>query len=296
MLLATVLLVSTNARAQISEAELQKADVNGDGNVDVADINGVIDIMKNLGKPDGVYKYYIGVVTGEQFDNRDYMYSLIQNSTTTFTGLPESIKYPDSVSNEEYIVFIYDSRMGLASIKEWPYGTNRDNMLESYGFSIICDLGNRCGMELNLIWTTSGFINYSNYITYQDGDVNADGWVNQSDINALTNMIKITSTMPNERYYVGVSDKIVFTEDDLNKTALTKPTILSFGGAPAGTNNYQTFVYPAAWGKPTSMMAGGLDGKGGWFWGEDAGMESLPPGYTAAVAKGGAVTYTVTWE
>ena len=42
-------------------------------------------------------------------------------------------------------------------------------------------------------------------------------------------------------------------------------------------------------------MAGGLDGKDGWFWGDQAGMTSLPSGYTAAVAQGGEVTYTVTW-
>ena len=42
-------------------------------------------------------------------------------------------------------------------------------------------------------------------------------------------------------------------------------------------------------------MAGGLDGKDGWFWDSDAGMTSLPSGYTAAVHQGGEVTYTVTW-
>ena len=96
-------------------------------------------------------------------------------------------------------------------------------------------------------------------------------------------------------YYVGVTDKVSFTTSDLTQSTTTKPTTLTFAAAPAGTNNYQTFVYPSSWGKPTSMMAGGLDGKNGWFWGTDAGMESLPSGYTAGVHQGGAVTYTVTW-
>lgn len=94
-------------------------------------------------------------------------------------------------------------------------------------------------------------------------------------------------------YYVGVTDKVSFTISDLTQSTTTKPTTLTF--AAAYGNDYQTFVYPSSWGKPTSMMAGGLDGKDGWFWGDDAGMESLPDGYTAAVAHGGAVTYTVTW-
>lgn len=136
----------------------------------------------------------------------------------------------------------------------------------------------------------------SNYIDPQKGDVNGDGVVYVADINAILKIMRdegVTATV--YKYYAGVTDKVSFTESDLNQTTTTKPTTLSFGAAPSGTNNYQTFVYPSSWGKPTSMMAGGLDGKDGWFWGEQAGMESLPSGYTAAVHQGGAVTYIVTW-
>ena len=111
-----------------------------------------------------------------------------------------------------------------------------------------------------------------------------------------TNSKQVTLSTPvpgTYKYYAGVTDKVSFTESDLDQTTTTRPTTLSFGAAYG--NDYQTFVYPSSWGKPTSMMAGGLDGKDGWFWGTDAGMESLPSGYTAAVAHGGAVTYTVTW-
>ena len=113
-----------------------------------------------------------------------------------------------------------------------------------------------------------------------------------------TNSKQVTLSAPvagTYKYYAGVTDKVSFTESDLDQTTTTRPTTLSFGDAPAGTNNYQTFVYPSSWGKPTSMIAGGLDGKNGWFWGDEAGMESLPSGYTAGVHQGGAVTYTVTW-
>ena len=129
------------------------------------------------------------------------------------------------------------------------------------------------------------------------GDLNGDGEVSMPDVMFLVQKI-LNGKFPDEgettyKYYAGVTDKVSFTESDLNQTSTTKPTTLTFGAAYG--DNYQTFVYPASWGKPTSMMAGGLDGKDGWFWGDEAGMESLPPGYTAAVSQGGAVTYEVTW-
>lgn len=111
---------------------------------------------------------------------------------------------------------------------------------------------------------------------------------------ANSKQVTLSTPVPGTyKYYAGVTDKVSFTESDLDQTTTTRPTTLSFGAAYG--KDYQTFVYPSSWGKPTSMMAGGLDGKDGWYWGDDAGMESLPPGYTAGVAGGGAVTYTVTW-
>ena len=110
-----------------------------------------------------------------------------------------------------------------------------------------------------------------------------------------TKQFTISAAQTTYKYYADVTDKVSFTTSDLTQSTTTKPTTLTFAAAPAGTNNYQTFVYPSSWGKPTSMMAGGLDGKDGWYWGAQAGMESLPSGYTAGVAQGGAVTYTVTW-
>ena len=121
------------------------------------------------------------------------------------------------------------------------------------------------------------------------GDLNGDGEVSMPDVMYLVQKV-LTGSFPDEgettyKYYAGVTDKVSFTESDLNQTSTTKPTTLTFGAAYG--DNYQTFVYPASWGKPTSMT--------GWYWGDEAGMESLPPGYTAAVSQGGAVTYEVTW-
>ena len=122
-----------------------------------------------------------------------------------------------------------------------------------------------------------------------------DKYNNITTATGVNTQITLSAPATTYKYYAGVTDKVSFTTSDLTQSTTTKPTTLTFDAAPAGTNNYQTFVYPSSWGKPTAMMAGGLDGKDGWFWGDRAGMTSLPSGYTAAVAQGGAVTYTVTW-
>ena len=58
MLLAAVLLSSVSAFAQSGNNEPLKGDVNEDGTVDVADINAVIEIMKNGGGTGEETKYY----------------------------------------------------------------------------------------------------------------------------------------------------------------------------------------------------------------------------------------------
>ena len=94
-----------------------------------------------------------------------------------------------------------------------------------------------------------------------------------------------------EAYYVGVTDKVSFTISDLTQSTTTKPTTLTFGSASG--DNCQMFIFPTSWGTPSAMMAGGLDGKGGWTWGDS--YVTVPAGYTAASHQGGAVTYDVTW-
>jgi len=62
LLLAAVLLGSVSAFAQSGNNDPLKGDVNGDGKVDVADINAVIEIMKNGGGTSGetTYYWYVG--------------------------------------------------------------------------------------------------------------------------------------------------------------------------------------------------------------------------------------------
>ena len=147
-------------------------------------------------------------------------------------------------------------------------------------------------MATVLLMSTSVFAqNTENW----DGDVNKDGVVDVADINAVIYLMKEAAGEYDGRiyyYYAGVTDKVSFTLSDLTLTTTTRPTTLTFDGAYG--ENYQTFIFPTSWGKPTSMMAGGLDGKGGWTWGDS--YVTVPSGYTCASAQGGAVTYTITWE
>lgn len=109
-----------------------------------------------------------------------------------------------------------------------------------------------------------------------------------------TNSKQVTLSTPvpgTYKYYAGVTDKVSFTESDLDQTTTTRPTTLSFGAASG--DNFQIFIFPTSWGTPSAMMAGGLDGKGGWTWGDS--YVTVPAGYTCASAQGGPVTYTVTW-
>lgn len=57
MMLAALMLMGTSAMAQ---SETLKGDVNGDGVVDVADINAVVNIMIEANDPGGVYYWYAG--------------------------------------------------------------------------------------------------------------------------------------------------------------------------------------------------------------------------------------------
>ena len=62
LLAAFLMLFSVSANAQSDETPI-KGDVNGDGVVDIADINAIIDIMKNGGGTEGesLYYFYVGL-------------------------------------------------------------------------------------------------------------------------------------------------------------------------------------------------------------------------------------------
>lgn len=204
MLLAAMLLISTNARAQISEAEIQKADVNGDGNVDVADMTGIIDIMKNLGKPDGVYKYYLGIATEEQLTNQEYVNSLIQNSTTSYNGKPAILNMPATNYNQ-YVLWIYDSKMGQADVRSNRFRTGDGSaedagILNPDGYSVRF-WSNLNATSFNVTWFTPSPENiYEGGFEYTEGDLDNNGIVNEIDLNNIKDKIKAVLSLEGVKY------------------------------------------------------------------------------------------------
>lgn len=301
MLLAAVLLMSTNARAQIPEAEIQKADVNGDGNVDVADIVGVVDIMKNLGKPDGVYKYYLGVVTEEQTNNDDYLYSLIQNSSTTFTGLPSTLKLPSAESDNMYIVWIYESKMGRPTIylNNWSVGWLYElpnhpeyDIMWTDKAKMYGDIDSECKIG----WRSHRPKGENTGLSIQDGDTNGDGFVNQTDIQVVTEMIKLTDGIDKGEFgyqcYFGVTNKESVTEEDLNKSVLIKPTRIT--SEACSSNTWTAWVWPTSWGKPKSMISSLSNIE--FVQVLNYGDLQVPEGYYGAwFQTGSSDTFTITW-
>lgn len=176
--------------------------------------------------------------------------------------------------------------------------TTRTSIEDAVGTTISVDAGQTVYMLCPTSWIdkwTNAFI--------EDNSGEVFNFSDDIDVTTIpeysiykTQTLYETSTMTlkiqhQNNFYVGVTDKVIFTESDWNQYG-TKPTTLTF---EAASGNYaQMFVYPSSWGIPKSMMAGGLDGKGGWTWGDP--WVTVPDGYIAASHQGGTVTYTITWE
>ena len=212
MLLAAMLLISTNARAQISEAEIQKADVNGDGNVDVADMTSIIDIMKNLGSPNGVYKYYLGVVLDddEHVYNQEYVNSLIQNSTMVYNGKPSVLNFPTTMYENELVLWIFDSKMGQPDLRHGGFHIGEGSfeeigLPEPNGYKVIYrshsgqDGVADNGFQANITWYTP-FSIYEAGFEYTEGDLDNNGIVNEIDLNNIKDKIKAVLSLEGVKY------------------------------------------------------------------------------------------------
>ena len=90
LLAAFLMLFSVSANAQSGGTPI-KGDVNEDGVVDIADINAIIDIMKNGGGTSGETKYYwyIGVIPPTDPNNPDE--NTGNNKWTLLTTTPTEI-------------------------------------------------------------------------------------------------------------------------------------------------------------------------------------------------------------
>jgi len=90
LLAAFLMLFSVSANAQSGGTPI-KGDVNEDGVVDIADINAIIDIMKNGGGTGSETKYYwyVGVIPPTDPNNPDE--NTGNNKWTLLTSTPSSI-------------------------------------------------------------------------------------------------------------------------------------------------------------------------------------------------------------
>lgn len=288
LLTAMMLLVGTNVRAQITEAEIQKADVNGDFDVNVADIVGAIDIMDNLGKPDGVYKYYLGIISVEQlFDDENhivdenYIVSLINNSTTTYTGKPSTITIPNSGSKNDWVIWIFDSKMGTPHFNLFDPDKLSSERPELSGYTIFFwPKSYYDARSLGFEW------NSSSGLTYQDGDVNSDGLVDESDIKAVINTMKKIENMGGlkKNFYLGLTNirKTVWTESDFNGYSATPLTEFR---TPAVTNDnpFIILIHPASWGTIENTTVDG-ERRNPWIY-NTPWITSLPSNYKAAITR-----------
>lgn len=262
-LMAAMLLMSVCMFAQINTP--QKADVNGDGDVNVADMVGVMDIMKNLGHPDGEYKYYLGVVTEEQLTNpetlQEIVNSQIQNSTTTYKGKPSAL---DLV--EGYNLWIYDSKMGQPDVMDQNGFKCSPFTVEDLGIS------NPEGYTVGVYWSSSYTVNVrwltphsTSYwdagFEYSEGDVDNNGVVNEEDLNIVKEDMKVASTLEGVKYgwFFLTEDKVnelygnnrfsEWVEEQmsyLNGVYTCRPSKLHV--PKTGENGYYFWIYPTSLG------------------------------------------------
>ena len=115
LLAAFMMLFSVSANAQNSETPI-KGDVNGDGVVDIADINAIIDIMKNSGEtPVNGYYWYAGHNASDTYITASNFTSIASQVTTlpASTDINPTDTYVYVVAPKTATVRIYDPIMNV---------------------------------------------------------------------------------------------------------------------------------------------------------------------------------------
>ena len=129
------LLLSASAFAQ-SESTPLKGDLNGDGKVDVADINAIIKIMKDAGGTAGetVYYWYVGTIPPTDPSNSEQNTGL-NTWTTIGSSLPTSdihvVKKDETGTNHTWYIaaptnanfILYDGQNSESSEIGWSKST-----------------------------------------------------------------------------------------------------------------------------------------------------------------------------
>ena len=127
------------------------------------------------------------------------------------------------------------------------------------------------------------------------GDVNGNGVVDVADIAAIIEIMKNnggTGTEHKNNYYIGRSNKEVFTLDDLDQYVAEKPSEITLPGGDR--TSWAVWIYPESWGKPTKAISNysNADELASFNYTE----LTLPEGYTGCWSlPGDDTTYTLEW-
>ncbi|MBR6892303.1 MAG: hypothetical protein IKN15_03605 [Bacteroidaceae bacterium] len=133
--LLAAMLLSASAFAQSGNNEPLKGDVNGDGKVDVADINAIIKIMKDGGgtSEETIYYSYVGTDTSSKLVDIDTgaLKSDIATQIKTMSGVKTYTSIPSSLTTGETIVansYVYVIAPTSTLNNATTYLVNQSNM------------------------------------------------------------------------------------------------------------------------------------------------------------------------
>ena len=98
---------------------------------------------------------------------------------------------------------------------------------------------------------------------------------------------------PSNNYYIGRSDKEVFTLDDLDQYVAEKPSEITLPGGD--TSTWAVWIYPESWGKPTKAISNSSNADELASFNYDNAL-TFPEGYTGCWSLPYSdCTYTLEW-
>lgn len=128
------------------------------------------------------------------------------------------------------------------------------------------------------------------------GDVNGNGVVDVADIAAIIEIMKNnggTGTEHKNNYYIGRSQKEVFTLSDLDQYVAEKPSEITLPGGD--TTAWAVWIYPESWGKPTKAISNYSNADELASFNYDNEL-TFPEGYTGCwLLPGDDTTYKLEW-
>lgn len=128
------------------------------------------------------------------------------------------------------------------------------------------------------------------------GDVNGDGRVDVADIAAIIEIMKNnggTGMEHKNNYYIGRTNKVVFTLDDLDQYVAERPNEITLPGGD-NSSTWAVWIYPESWGKPTKAVSNHsmMDEISSFIYEE----LTIPEGYIGCYSlPGDDDTYTLEW-